>query len=98
MEGRDIGTKVFPETLNKFFLTARPEVRARRRFDELSAKGSPTDLATVLAETIQRDQQDSTRADSPLSYDGTYTVVDTSDLTIDQVVERIVHQTRVLNS
>ena len=90
LEGRDIGTKVFPETPNKFFLTARPEVRAQRRFDELQAKGTPTDFATVLAETVQRDDQDSTRADSPLSYDGTYTVIDTSDLTIDQVVRRIV--------
>src|SRR5882762_8724858 len=64
LEGRDIGTKVFPETPHKFFLTARPEIRARRRYDELVAKGTPTDLATVRAETIQRDEQDSTRADS----------------------------------
>jgi CMP/dCMP kinase len=90
LEGRDIGTKVFPETPHKFFLTARPEVRARRRYQELVAKGAPADLDTVLAETIARDQQDSTRADSPLSYDASYTVIDTSELTIGEVVEGIV--------
>lgn len=94
LEGRDIGTKVFPETPHKFFLTARPEVRARRRFDELQAKGQPVDYEQVLAEAIQRDQQDSTRADSPLMYDHTYKVIDTSDLTIDQVVDTIVRAVR----
>jgi cytidylate kinase len=90
LEGRDIGTKVFPETPHKFFLTARPDVRAQRRYRELLAKGTATDLRTVLAETIQRDDQDSTRADSPLSYDDTYQVIDTSDLTIEDVVQQIV--------
>jgi len=90
LEGRDIGTKVFPETPHKFFLTARPEVRAQRRFQELQQKGTPVTMEQVLAETGQRDEQDSTRADSPLSYDDTYQVVDTSDLTIDEVVLRIV--------
>jgi len=90
LEGRDIGTKVFPETPHKFFLTARPEVRARRRTDELIAKGQPADYDAVLADCRARDEQDSTRADSPLTYDGTYKIVDTSDLTIDQVVDRIV--------
>jgi len=90
LEGRDIGTKVFPETTYKFFLTARPEVRARRRTDELRAKGQSADFETVLAETLARDKQDSTRQDSPLRYDRTYTVIDTSDLTIDEVVQRIV--------
>jgi cytidylate kinase len=90
LEGRDIGTKVFPETPHKFFLTARPEVRAQRRYAELIAKGQPADYDTVLAESVLRDEQDSTRADSPLSYDESYTVVDTSDLTIDEVVAAIV--------
>lgn len=94
LEGRDIGTKVFPETPHKFFLTARPEVRARRRYHELRAKGTPADLETVLAETDQRDRQDSTRADSPLTYDDTYTVVDTSDVSIEEVVGRIVDAVR----
>jgi len=94
LEGRDIGTKVFPETPHKFFLTARPEVRARRRTDELLAKGQAADFETVLAETVTRDEQDSTRQDSPLMYDRTYTVFDTSDLTIDEVVKRIVGAVR----
>ena len=94
LEGRDIGTKVFPETPHKFFLTARPEVRAQRRYDELVAKGETVDFAAVLADCIQRDEQDSTRADSPLTYDDTYHVVDTSDLTIPEVVERIVKAVR----
>jgi len=98
LEGRDIGTKVFPETPYKFFLTARPEVRAERRFLELEAKGTPADRETVLAETVKRDQQDSTRADSPLSYDDSYTVVDTSDRTIDEVVAEIVKKVKGLRT
>jgi len=94
LEGRDIGTKVFPETPHKFFLTARPEVRAQRRYAELVAKGQPADFDTVLAESVLRDQQDSTRADSPLSYDDSYCVVDTSDLAIEEVVAEIVARVR----
>jgi CMP/dCMP kinase len=90
LEGRDIGTKVFPETPYKFFLDARPEVRAGRRHRELLAKGQIVPFEKVLAESQQRDQQDSSRADSPLMYDETYTVIDTSDMTIDEVVEKIV--------
>ncbi len=94
LEGRDIGTKVFPGTRHKFFLTARPEVRAERRYRELMARGQAVDFDRVLADTIQRDTQDSTRADSPLTYDASYTVVDTSDLTIPEVVSRIVEAVR----
>lgn len=94
LEGRDIGTKVFPDTPHKFFLTARPEVRAERRFKELQEKGSRDSREMVMAEMIKRDEQDSTRADSPLTYDETYTVIDTSDLTIDDVVARIVDRVR----
>ena len=94
LEGRDIGTKVFPETPHKFFLTARPEVRANRRHRELLAKGDTTPLEEVLADCIKRDEQDSTRSDSPLTYDESYSVIDTSDLNIEQVVERIVEAVR----
>jgi cytidylate kinase len=90
LEGRDIGTKVFPETPYKFFLTARPEVRAERRYAELIAKGQPADYESVLADCLLRDTQDSTRADSPLMYDESYTVIDTSDLSIPDVVAAIV--------
>lgn len=89
LEGRDIGTKVFPETPHKFFLTARPEIRARRRYEELLAKGEPVPYESILEATIARDEQDSNRSDSPLRFDDTYTVIDTSDLTIDEVVKRI---------
>lgn len=94
LEGRDIGTKVFPETPHKFFLTARPEVRARRRYAELIARGQPADYDSVLADCMLRDTQDSTRADSPLTWDESYTVVDTSDLTIADVVAEIVGRVR----
>lgn len=94
LEGRDIGTKVFPETPFKFFLTARPDVRAHRRHAELIAKGENVDLATVLAQSEERDRQDSSRADSPLTHDDTYIVLDTSELTISEVVEAIVSRVR----
>ena len=94
LEGRDIGTKVFPETPHKFFLTARPEVRARRRHAELVAKGQNVEFDTVLSESVKRDEQDSSRADSPLMYDETYTVIDTSDHTIAEVVAEIVRAVR----
>ena len=94
LEGRDIGTKVFPETPHKFFLTARPEVRARRRYAELIARGQPADYDSVLADCMLRDTQDSTRADSPLTWDESYTVIDTSDLTIGEVVGVIVAAVR----
>ena len=94
LEGRDIGTKVFPETPHKFFLTARPAVRAQRRYDELVAKGQIAQYDEVLADSLLRDEQDSSRADSPLSFDESYTVIDTSDLTIEQVVDAIVSAVR----
>ena len=94
LEGRDIGTKVFPETPHKFFLTARPEVRARRRYDELVGKGQEADFESVLADSLVRDEQDSTRSDSPLTHDESYTIIDTSDLSIAEVVEKIVSSVR----
>lgn len=97
LEGRDIGTKVFPETPHKFFLTANPEVRAHRRYAELVAIGESPDFESVLADCLQRDEQDSTRADSPLTHDASYKIVDTSGLTIAEVVERIVSSVRSLS-
>ncbi|HEY0157522.1 MAG TPA: (d)CMP kinase [Thermoanaerobaculia bacterium] len=94
LEGRDIGTKVFPETPHKFFLDANADVRAHRRYAELVAKGESVEFDRVLAEAVQRDRQDSTRADSPLTHDETYTVIDTSALTISEVVDLIVKSVR----
>ena len=89
LEGRDIGTRVFPETPFKFFLDARPEVRVQRRRDELAAAGSRLTLEQVREEITRRDHRDSTRADSPLTRDPSYTYVDASDLDLDAVVERM---------
>jgi cytidylate kinase len=89
LEGRDIGTRVFPDTPHKFFLDARPDVRGARRHRELAAAGRALPLGQVLDELARRDLRDSTRADSPLTRDPSYTFVDTSDLTMDEVVEEM---------
>ncbi len=89
LEGRDIGTVVFPDAEVKFFLTAQPEVRARRRFEELAAKGSPVTLAQTLEDVRRRDEQDTTRAVAPLRQAADATLVDSSEATIDEVVERM---------
>jgi cytidylate kinase len=86
MEGRDIGTKVFPDAPFKFFLTATPEVRAQRRCRELEERGKPQPYAAVLAEMNERDLADRTRADSPLTFDSRYTLVDTTNKGIEEVV------------
>ena len=89
LEGRDIGTRVFPETPCKFFLSARADVRSQRRYDELVAAGRELTYEQVLDDLARRDQRDSSREDSPLTHDATYTLVDTSELTIDEVVEEM---------
>jgi len=89
LEGRDIGTVVFPDADIKFFLTATPEVRARRRHAELAAKGDPATMEQVLAEQQQRDRDDSQRAVAPLKPAGDAVIVDTSGLGLDEVVEAL---------
>jgi cytidylate kinase len=89
LEGRDIGTRVFPGTPHKFFLDARSDIRCQRRFDELSAAGRAVTFDQVVEEITRRDRRDSTRADSPLTRDGSYTFLDTSDVSIDEVVEEM---------
>ncbi len=89
LEGRDIGTRVFPDTPHKFFLDARSDVRGRRRFEELQAAGQALSYEQVVDEINRRDHRDRTRDDSPLTRDSTYTLVDTSDLEIDEVVEQM---------
>lgn len=84
-EGRDMGTAVFPDASVKFFLDARPEVRAKRRFDELSAKGQNEGYDSILANIIARDEQDRNRAVDPLVPHKDAVIVDTSDLDIDGV-------------
>ena len=89
MDGRDIGTIVLPNATVKIFLTASAEVRAKRRCDELQAKGQKAKYDAVLKEIQQRDYQDSHREIAPLKMARDSIKVDTSDLTIDQVVERL---------
>lgn len=89
LEGRDVGTVVFPDADAKFFLTASDEVRARRRFEELRARGDPSSLEQVLAEQRRRDRDDSQRAVAPLKPAPDAILVDTSGLALDQVVERL---------
>lgn len=86
IEGRDIGTVVFPETPHKFFLTASPRVRAERRVRELEERGHPQPFERVHAEMEARDTSDQSRADSPLRHDESYVVIDSSDRDVDAVV------------
>lgn len=86
MDGRDIGSVVLPRADVKFFLTASPEVRAQRRFEELQAKGSKDTYAKVLKEVNDRDHADMTRAVAPLKQTKSHILVDTSDMTIEEVI------------
>ncbi|HEY3400532.1 MAG TPA: (d)CMP kinase [Geothrix sp.] len=90
VDGRDIGTVVFPGACCKIFLTASPEARARRRFLELEAKGQSPAFEEVLHDLQRRDQADSTRAVAPLCKAEDAVELDSSGLTLDQVVDRIV--------
>lgn len=86
MDGRDIGSVVLPKADVKFFLTASPEVRAKRRFEELKAKGSKDSYEKVLKEVNDRDHADMTRSVAPLKQTRSHILVDTSEMTIDQVI------------
>ena len=94
MDGRDIGTVVLPDADVKVYLTASVETRAKRRFLELQEKGEPTDLAKIAADIEDRDYRDMHRDISPLRQAEDATLVDSSDMTIDQVVERILELCR----
>lgn len=89
VEGRDIGSVVFPDATIKLYITASPRVRAERRVAEIGG-----DVADVEASIIERDRKDSTRADSPLMESSDAVVVDTSGLSIDQVVDRVLELMR----
>ena len=96
LEGRDIGTVVFPDAEAKFYLTASVDVRAQRRRDELAARGTPPSLAEVLSEVAERDRRDSTRPIAPLRQADDAKLVDSSSLAIEQVVELIVATVRTV--
>ncbi|NND82670.1 MAG: (d)CMP kinase [Gammaproteobacteria bacterium] len=88
-DGRDMGTVVFPDAAFKVFLTASAEIRAKRRFEQLKSKGLDVNLARLLESIQARDVRDSSRSASPLKAADDALILDTSDLTIDEVVARI---------
>lgn len=89
LDGRDIGTYVLPDADFKFFLTASPEVRAKRRYDELTAKGYTVDFEELKADIVRRDEQDSNRDFAPLKQADDAVLVDTSSMTIEEVVRTV---------
>lgn len=92
LEGRDIGTVVFPDADAKFFLIATPEERARRRHAELDARGDPASFEEVLADQLKRDRDDSSRAIAPLRPADDAVVVDTSGTPLEAVVEALARE------
>ena len=89
LEGRDIGSVVFPRADTKFFLTAQPEARARRRYSEDKAKGRISTYEQTLAEINERDERDVSREDSPLTIAADAIVIDTSELDLAEVLEQM---------
>jgi CMP/dCMP kinase len=89
MDGRDIGTVVFPDADVKFYLDASPEERGKRRYLELAAKGEKVDLVQITTEIRERDLQDSSRAIAPLRKADDAVLIDSSSLSIDQVLEHM---------
>ncbi|MDQ1524827.1 MAG: CMP/dCMP kinase [Pyrinomonadaceae bacterium] len=94
LDGRDIGTVVFPAADVKFFLTAVPEERAKRRFDEDHARAPDLTFQDTLADINTRDERDSTRADSPLVIAEDAVVIDTTELSVEQVFARMLDTIR----
>lgn len=90
MDGRDIGTCVLPNADVKIYLTASSAVRAKRRYDELTAKGESCDIAQIQADIEERDYRDMTREISPLKQAEDAVLVDSSDMTIEEVIEEII--------
>ena len=94
MDGRDIGTVVLPQADAKIFLTASPEARAKRRCDELAQRGTPQALDTVLAEIVERDRRDTTRASAPLRQAADAVLVDTTDLDLAESLQVLMDAVR----
>jgi len=94
LNGRDISTVVFPDADYKFFLTASPEERASRRFQEDQLKGAQTTLSETLSEMKARDHRDATRTDSPLKIANDALVIDSTGKSIDAVFTEMLQQIR----
>ena len=90
MDGRDIGTNILPNAQVKIFLTASADVRAKRRYDELTAKGEECDYEKIKADIIERDERDSNRAVAPLKQAVDAHFIDSSDMTIEEVKNAII--------
>ena len=93
MDGRDIGTVVLPHADLKIFLTANVEERAKRRYKENKEKGKDLHISKVIEDIVVRDQKDSTRKESPLRKADDAIIIDTTYLTIDEVVDKIIELT-----
>ncbi len=89
LEGRDIGTVVLPDAEAKFFLTASPEVRARRRYDELTAEGKAVTFEETLADVVARDRADTERPVAPLRRAADAVLVDSSERPADAIIEEM---------
>jgi len=94
MEGRDIGTVVFPDATVKFFLDASPTVRGQRRLQELQQGGSSATLGQVVEAMARRDSQDRARVTAPLVQSPDAQIIDTTDLTVDEVVQIMLSEIR----
>lgn len=94
MDGRDIGTNVLPNAELKIYLTASAEVRAKRRYDEILAKGEQPDFEKIKSDIIARDNQDMNRAIAPLKQAEDAVYLDTSEMSIEEVVHKIVELER----
>lgn len=94
VEGRDVGTVVFPKAEAKFFLTASDQVRAQRRYDELCANGETVDFDSTLREMQERDERDSSRAVAPLVQAEDAVLVDSSNRSLDEVVQEMLELVR----
>jgi cytidylate kinase len=95
-DGRDMGTVVFPQARCKIFLTASPAERALRRYKQLKEKGVTANLAALSLEIAERDERDSTRSASPLVASTDATMLDTTGMSVDDVVERVLRVARAL--
>lgn len=96
LEGRDIGTVVLPDAEAKFFLTADPDVRAERRYRELRGRGHSPELQTIQREVRERDERDSRRPVAPLRQAPDAVLVDSSRMTVDEVVDAIVRRVEAI--
>ena len=94
MDGRDIGTVVLPDSRCKIYLTASSKVRAKRRYDELTAKGEKCDIDRIEKDIIERDQRDMTRENSPLRCADDAVKIDSSDMSIEEVADAIMEEAK----